>query len=285
LKTARAEEASNEKQIKAKAMKVVQRLMKGVMILGFERWHDHLMEEKQMKAKALKVVQRLMNRVLVEGFERWWDRVSEEKQMKANARAEEERRKAVMQRVVKRMQHATLTSGLLRWREQVRELRRQQGILEKVALRMRNAAVNKAFSRWGESPKEVHRQQTEEMQKWGAERQPTLQKIVGWMLHRSLLCAMDLWQKNVQALQQKQAESERQTWQREKMQFQLRVDELLMLLQDARQVCQVIIGFFCSLVGLFSLYGRSFDTCAYPRTASSRARRRRRGGRISCRGS
>ena len=87
------------------------------------------------------------------------------------------------------------------------------------------------------------------------------------------------------AAAQEALESERQTWQREKMQFQLRVDELLMLLQDARQVCQVIIGFFCSLVGLFSLYGRSFDTCAYPRTASSRARRRRRGGRISCRGS
>jgi hypothetical protein len=38
------------------------------------------------------------------------------------------------------------------------------------------------------------------------------------------------------AAAQEALESERQTWQREKMQFQLRVDELLMLLQDARQV-------------------------------------------------
>jgi len=219
-------------------------------------------EEKQMKAKALKVVQRLMNRGLVEGFERWRDTVVAERQMKENARAEEERRAAVMQRVVKRMQHATLASGLLSWREQVRELRRQQGILENVASRMRNAAVYMAFARWGESAKEVHRQRTEEMQKWGGERKPTLQKIVGRMLHRSLWYAMDLWQENVQTSQQEQAESERQTWQREQIQLQLRMDELLMLLQDARQVCQVIVGFFCSIVGLFRLYGRSFDACA-----------------------
>ncbi len=53
--------------------------------MAFERWQDHTAEEKQMKSKALKVVQRLMNGALVSSFERWRDHVIEEKQMESKA--------------------------------------------------------------------------------------------------------------------------------------------------------------------------------------------------------
>jgi hypothetical protein len=36
---------------------------------GFGRWRERAVGEKQMKAKALKVVQRLVQRARVEGFE------------------------------------------------------------------------------------------------------------------------------------------------------------------------------------------------------------------------
>ena len=42
-------------------------------------------EDKEMKAKALRVVRRLMQRAMVEGFERWRGQVAEDKEMKAKA--------------------------------------------------------------------------------------------------------------------------------------------------------------------------------------------------------
>jgi hypothetical protein len=52
-----------QKQIKTKALKVVQRLVNSAQVGCFERWRDQAAEEKQMKAQALKVVHRLMNSV------------------------------------------------------------------------------------------------------------------------------------------------------------------------------------------------------------------------------
>ena len=63
------EHAEEEKQMKAKALKVVQRLVNRAFVEGFERWREHAVEEKQMKAKALRVVQRLMRLVLAKGFD------------------------------------------------------------------------------------------------------------------------------------------------------------------------------------------------------------------------
>jgi hypothetical protein len=56
---------------------------------GFERWRDRAAEEKQMKAKALKVVQRLMSSALVGYFERWRDQAAaakEREQQQENAK-------------------------------------------------------------------------------------------------------------------------------------------------------------------------------------------------------
>ena len=59
--------------------------MNGALVSSFERWRDHIIEEKQMKKKALKVVQRMLNGALVWSFERWRDNIIEEKQLKSKA--------------------------------------------------------------------------------------------------------------------------------------------------------------------------------------------------------
>lgn len=40
----------------------MQSLSNRAFVEGFEQWSEHAVEEKRMKAKALKVVQRLVNR-------------------------------------------------------------------------------------------------------------------------------------------------------------------------------------------------------------------------------
>ena len=74
-----------EKQMKKKVLKVVQRMLNGALVWSFERWRDNIIEEKQLKNKALKVVQRMLNGALVSTFERWRDHIIEEKQMKSKA--------------------------------------------------------------------------------------------------------------------------------------------------------------------------------------------------------
>ena len=78
-----------ERQIRTKTLKVVQRLMNRALQEGLERWRDRAAEEKQMKAKALKVVQRLMSSALVGYFERWRDQTAaakEREQQQENAK-------------------------------------------------------------------------------------------------------------------------------------------------------------------------------------------------------
>ena len=66
--------------MKAKALKVVQRLMNSALVEGFERWRDQAAEEKQMKAKARKVVQRLMRSCIAYAFGRWTEHAVQEKE-------------------------------------------------------------------------------------------------------------------------------------------------------------------------------------------------------------
>ena len=94
-------------KMNSKALKVVQRLMNGVMVSAFEGWRDHIIEEQQMKNKALKVAQRLKNGALVSAFEGWRDHIIEEKQMRAKAR-----------KVVQRLMNATLVHAFEGWRDQ-----------------------------------------------------------------------------------------------------------------------------------------------------------------------
>ena len=57
-------QAAEEKKMRAKALKVLQRLMNSALVGSFERWREQAAEEKQMRAKAPKVVWRLMSRTL-----------------------------------------------------------------------------------------------------------------------------------------------------------------------------------------------------------------------------
>jgi hypothetical protein len=46
-------------------------MLNGALVSTFESWRDLIIEEKQMKKKALKVVQRMLNGALFSTFERW----------------------------------------------------------------------------------------------------------------------------------------------------------------------------------------------------------------------
>ncbi len=59
--------------------------MNGALVSTFGRWKHHIIEEKQIKTKALRMVQRLMSGALVSVSERWTHHISEEKQVKTKA--------------------------------------------------------------------------------------------------------------------------------------------------------------------------------------------------------
>ena len=147
-----------QKWMKAKALKVVQRLMNRGLVEGFERWREHVVEERQMKAKALKVVQRLMNRGLVEGFERWREHVVEERQMKAKAL-----------KVVQRLMNRSLAVAFECWADytergtdctdaRFQALERPSQAEMLICLfntRMGNASRLKAFGAWSQRLREL----------------------------------------------------------------------------------------------------------------------------------
>ena len=91
-------------QIKAKALKLVQRLMSLALVQGFERWRDSGVEGKEMKAKARKVVQRLMNMQKVRAWERWLTNTQEQKRLRAAG-----------SKVVMKMANATLFRAYHSW--------------------------------------------------------------------------------------------------------------------------------------------------------------------------
>ena len=52
------------------------------MVSSLDRWRDHFTEDKQMKRKVGKVLQRLMKAVFVSAFGGWRDHMIEEAQKK-----------------------------------------------------------------------------------------------------------------------------------------------------------------------------------------------------------
>jgi hypothetical protein len=120
--------------MKAKGLKVVQRIMNGSLVSvvsTFERRRDLIIEEEKMKVKALKVVQRIMNATLVQVLEGWRDRTEGEMQK----RAEEKQTRvdsAPQQRVLK----CTLIRSMCRdrvsmfqcWRERAEHKRRRYSV-------------------------------------------------------------------------------------------------------------------------------------------------------------
>jgi quinol monooxygenase YgiN len=94
-----------EKQMRAKARRVVQRMINVTLVHVFELWRDKSGEEKQTRVKSLKVVQRMLNATLVQVLEVWRDRTAVEKQMSVKAR-----------KVVHSLMNGALVSTFERWR-------------------------------------------------------------------------------------------------------------------------------------------------------------------------
>ncbi len=146
--------------MKAKALKVVQRLMNSALVGCFERWHDQVVQEKQMKARALKVVQRLMNRTqevaglkaraqckcVVAALAAWIGHVKELKRLRN-----------VAQKVLLRWFRRALAMVFIMWHELVLERKRSQHIEGQVQVRFKNKCVVAALVAWVEHVKEVKR--------------------------------------------------------------------------------------------------------------------------------
>jgi hypothetical protein len=69
-KQIRVQEAQH-RQMKAKALKLVHRLMCRALVEGFERWRDGVMHDRQMKAKAFKMERRLISRSVNAALDTW----------------------------------------------------------------------------------------------------------------------------------------------------------------------------------------------------------------------
>jgi hypothetical protein len=118
--------------MKAKALKVVQRLMNSALVGCFERWHDKTAEELRKRHVMTKIVLRTLQQSLSHALERWIEaveevaaaRVEEERKrwegpVAAGKRAEEKRKRAVVSKIVLRMSHQTVSRALDRWMEHI----------------------------------------------------------------------------------------------------------------------------------------------------------------------
>jgi hypothetical protein len=132
---------------------------------GFERWREHVLEGKQMKARALKVVQRLVKRCMVEGFERWVnvvDIIQLDRQAEARERAQENllavakatlskveveagRRALLCQRVVAGMLKQQLLAAFCKFADCVGGQRATREVMGKMLARMRRRQLSDAF--------------------------------------------------------------------------------------------------------------------------------------------
>ena len=116
--------------MKAKALKVVQRLMNRALVEGFERWRDQTAEDLRKRHVMTKIVLRMSQRSVSQAIEQWIEaveegaaaRAEEERRglggpVAAGKRAEEERKQAVMRKIILRMSHQSESRALDRWME------------------------------------------------------------------------------------------------------------------------------------------------------------------------
>jgi len=145
-----AEGAAEARGFKAKALKVVHRLMSRVLGEDFERWRDHVGEKRKLKPKALRVVrqlmsgmQRRMSSTLLEGFERWRDTWQRQKRFRTKAgKALHHIVHGAMSKTVNSWQKATAYNKQLR-------IRTSRSIA-----RLQSRTVRRAFEAWYERAQE-----------------------------------------------------------------------------------------------------------------------------------
>ena len=134
--TSKGKEGEREqKQRKARALKIVTRILNHVLVEAYETWREHAREVLEHKRKALKIVKRMLNRVLVEGFDVWRERAWEEHQHK---------RKTL--KIVQRRVNHVVVERYERWREHTRGERRLRAKGVQVSYRRIKGALKRAVS-------------------------------------------------------------------------------------------------------------------------------------------
>ena len=125
-------------------VKVLQPLMNSALVGCFECWCEHAAEEKQARAKTLNLVQQLMNIALGGCFERWRDHVAERRQEMVKTIKDVQ----WLVKVVQRLMSRELMKCLQLWQDSVVEDRQMKAKALKVMQRLMSCALGEGFERW-----------------------------------------------------------------------------------------------------------------------------------------
>ena len=126
-----------EKQLKTKALKVMQRLMNGALFLAFESWREHMIEEKQLRSKGLMIVRRLMNGALVPALASWQGYVEAQARFRfVTGRVHKRLRRIILYRFCREVIHT--------WSLQARRLT----LAVQLRALLSNDFLKKSFFRW-----------------------------------------------------------------------------------------------------------------------------------------
>ena len=197
------EHTREEKALKMKALKVMQKLMNGAFVAAFGRWREHTRDEKKIRSTARRVIHKLTNCAFVSAFEVWRDMVKEDVRLRALGlrvvqrmlkgafvRAFEDWREFVAKQehlrgkarnVVTKLMFRPLAAALERWREHTREEKALKMKALKVVQKLMNGAFVAAFDRW--------REHTRDEKGFRSQAQRVIRKV----LQRALVSGFDLW--------------------------------------------------------------------------------------------
>jgi hypothetical protein len=159
---------------------------------GIEAWYARARIDRQMKATALRVLQRLRRRELVEGFELWRDSLVAEKLAKQQleeaarerqsmAEAEAERRIEMCKRVVQRMLRHQLLMAWNLFVDTVRETQHNRETVRKVLSRMQHRQLAGAFDCYAGSGRDAGGASEDVGKDDGGLEDPTAEEGVGGM--------------------------------------------------------------------------------------------------------
>jgi len=134
------ERADERKDLKRKACKVAQRLVKGEMVGGFQAWRSQVGEQKVFRHKTLVVVQRMRCSVLAASFRNMV--------LNVELQLEERRKEAVMKKIVLRMMHRAAAEAMLQWRSNIAESRARAARSLRAVARWANGALSRCLEQW-----------------------------------------------------------------------------------------------------------------------------------------
>jgi hypothetical protein len=172
----------------------------GCPVKAFARWAEYTLETKQLKRRALKVVQRLTNRILVGGFGSWWIAIARKRIARrvvvkmsklANFKAFERwceyvdtrsRLKIKAFRILVMLENSALVKGFDRWKDQASEMHLLKSKALKIVQKMVNRSFVLVFELWQQRAADSKLLKSRAL------------KVVQKMVNHSFVLVFELWQ-------------------------------------------------------------------------------------------